>query len=143
MEGGHGRDDADVFASVYPALRRFAGAVRPMGSEADDLVQEALARTLAVRSLSELERFAETGEPRGAVAVFDAAAFDPRQTSDGSNDRLAPRQASVYDPASRRWTRLASAPFACTNLVDPVWAEQVLIYCPSGRAGGLMYIAGS
>jgi RNA polymerase sigma-70 factor (ECF subfamily) len=55
MEGGHGRDDADAFASVYPALRRFAGAVRPMGSEADDLVQEALARTLAVRSLSELE----------------------------------------------------------------------------------------
>ncbi len=55
VERGHGRDDADVFASVYPALRRFAGAVRPMGSDVDDLVQEALARTLAVRSLSGLE----------------------------------------------------------------------------------------
>jgi RNA polymerase sigma-70 factor (ECF subfamily) len=55
MHSEHGRDDADVFVSLYPALRRFAGAVRPFGSEADDLVQEALARTLAVRSLSELE----------------------------------------------------------------------------------------
>jgi RNA polymerase sigma factor (sigma-70 family) len=55
MDSEHGRDDADVFVSLYPALRRFAGAVRPIGSEADDLVQEALARTLAVRSLSELE----------------------------------------------------------------------------------------
>jgi RNA polymerase sigma factor (sigma-70 family) len=40
---------------LYPALRRFAGAVRSVDVEPDDLVQEALARTLAVRSLSELD----------------------------------------------------------------------------------------
>jgi RNA polymerase sigma factor (sigma-70 family) len=48
-------DDAEVFAAVYPGLRRFAGAVRPLGVEADDLVQEAVARTLAARSLCGLE----------------------------------------------------------------------------------------
>src|SRR4029079_4832066 len=47
--------DAGLFVSVHPALRRFAGAVRPVGVDADDLVQEALARTLAIRSLSALD----------------------------------------------------------------------------------------
>jgi hypothetical protein len=77
------------------------------------------------------------------AALWSFEPFDPRQTSDGSNDRLAPGQASVYDPAPRRWTRIAQAPFACANIVDPVWAgNEVLIYCPSGDAGGLSYIAG-
>ena len=40
---------------LYGRLRRFAGVVRPWTMEADDLVQEALARTLASRRLSELE----------------------------------------------------------------------------------------
>lgn len=38
--------DREMFARLYPALRRFAAAVRPPGVEADDLVQEALARAL-------------------------------------------------------------------------------------------------
>jgi RNA polymerase sigma factor (sigma-70 family) len=47
--------DAQLFEAAYPALRRFAGAVRPPGVDADDLVQEALARTLAVRTLESLD----------------------------------------------------------------------------------------
>jgi RNA polymerase sigma factor (sigma-70 family) len=48
-------DDGELFSALYPAVRRFAGAVRPVGVDADDLVQEAVARTLAVRSLGDLD----------------------------------------------------------------------------------------
>jgi RNA polymerase sigma-70 factor (ECF subfamily) len=48
-------DDAALFAELHPALRRFAGAVRPVGIDADDLVQEALARTLRRCPLAELD----------------------------------------------------------------------------------------
>lgn len=47
--------DGELFSALYPAVRRFAGVVRPVGVEADDLVQEAVARTLAVRSLCDLD----------------------------------------------------------------------------------------
>jgi RNA polymerase sigma-70 factor (ECF subfamily) len=50
-----GEHDGEVFSALYPALRRFAAAVRPQGVDADDLVQEAVTRTLAARSLSELD----------------------------------------------------------------------------------------
>src|SRR5882757_846422 len=50
-----GGDDGELFTALYPALRRFAGAIRPAGTDADDLVQEALARTLASRSLAGIE----------------------------------------------------------------------------------------
>ena len=45
------RDEA-VFASLYPALRRFAAVVGAYNDDPDDLVQEALARVLAVGGLS-------------------------------------------------------------------------------------------
>lgn len=48
-------DDSSVFADLYPGLRRFAGAIRPSHVEADDLIQEAVARTLRRRTLAELE----------------------------------------------------------------------------------------
>jgi RNA polymerase sigma factor (sigma-70 family) len=48
-------DDSTIFAELHPALRRFAGAVRPIGIDADDLVQEALARTLRRTSLGDLD----------------------------------------------------------------------------------------
>jgi DNA-directed RNA polymerase specialized sigma24 family protein len=48
-------DDEALFVALYPALRRFAAAIRPSGIDADDLVQEALTRTLARRSLSSIE----------------------------------------------------------------------------------------
>ena len=43
-----------VFTMLYPGLRHFAAAVGPLEVEPDDLVQEALARALAVGPLSEL-----------------------------------------------------------------------------------------
>jgi len=46
-------EDARLFEELYPALRRFAAVVRPPDVDADDLVQEALLRTLQVRSLAE------------------------------------------------------------------------------------------
>ena len=53
--GDCGCDDEAVFVALYARLRRFAGVVRPLHVDADDLVQEALARTLSSRRLSELE----------------------------------------------------------------------------------------
>ncbi len=44
-----------MFEALYPSLCRFAAAVRPVGVDPEDLVQEALARTLAVRSLSSVD----------------------------------------------------------------------------------------
>jgi DNA-directed RNA polymerase specialized sigma24 family protein len=48
-------DDGEIFAELYPSLRRFAAVVRPAEEDADDLVQEALVRTLSVCQLSELD----------------------------------------------------------------------------------------
>jgi RNA polymerase sigma factor (sigma-70 family) len=42
-------EDDRLFAEIYPALHRLAAAVRPPHVEADDLVQEAVARTLRAR----------------------------------------------------------------------------------------------
>jgi len=42
----------ELFAVLYPSLRRLAAAVRPPEVDADDLVQEALVRTLAAGPLS-------------------------------------------------------------------------------------------
>jgi RNA polymerase sigma-70 factor (ECF subfamily) len=46
-------EDEAVARSLYPGLRRFASAVSP--GEADDLVQHALERVLARRSLTDLD----------------------------------------------------------------------------------------
>ena len=48
-------DDAEVFASVYGRLRRFASVVRSPDMDPDDLVQEALVRTLAKSRLIDLD----------------------------------------------------------------------------------------
>jgi RNA polymerase sigma factor (sigma-70 family) len=50
-----GRTDGELFADIYPGLVRFAAAVRPVGIEPEDLVQEALARTLPVHRLADLD----------------------------------------------------------------------------------------
>lgn len=49
------RADAELFEELYPGLRRFAAAVAPRETDPDDLVQEAVARTLRNHSLSELD----------------------------------------------------------------------------------------
>jgi RNA polymerase sigma-70 factor (ECF subfamily) len=73
-----------VFSALYPALRRFAAAVRPPGVDADDLVQEAVTRTLAVRSLSELE--APLAYLRAAVL---RVALNVRRTKRRNDARVA------------------------------------------------------
>ena len=47
--------DVDLFEALYPGLCRFAAAVRPVGIDPEDLVQEALAKTLAVRTLGSID----------------------------------------------------------------------------------------
>jgi RNA polymerase sigma factor (sigma-70 family) len=46
-------DDDEVFAEVVPGLRRFAAVVCPPDRDLDDLLQEALVRTLRQGPLSE------------------------------------------------------------------------------------------
>lgn len=50
-----GDDQAAVITDLYRSLRRFAGVVGPIEVDPDDLVQEALVRTLRVTSLSDLD----------------------------------------------------------------------------------------
>ena len=55
VDGTERQTDDVRFAALYPALRRFAAVVRPPEVDADDLVQEALTRTLAKHPLSQLD----------------------------------------------------------------------------------------
>jgi DNA-directed RNA polymerase specialized sigma24 family protein len=48
-------DTETVVIALYPALRRFAAMVAPLELDPDDLVQDALAATLARKSLSDLD----------------------------------------------------------------------------------------
>jgi RNA polymerase sigma-70 factor (ECF subfamily) len=48
-------DDAGLFASIYPSLRAFAAVTGPVDVEPDDLVQEAVARTLRSHRLVDLD----------------------------------------------------------------------------------------
>jgi RNA polymerase sigma-70 factor (ECF subfamily) len=48
-------DDDALFETIYPALRRFAAVTGPSEVDPDDLVQEAVARTLRKHTLSELD----------------------------------------------------------------------------------------
>src|SRR4051794_34961299 len=47
--------DAVLFAELYSGLRRFAAVTASRGDDPDDLVQEAVARTLRRQSLSSLD----------------------------------------------------------------------------------------
>lgn len=51
-EPGVARNDEELFAELYPSLRRFAAAVRAPEEDPDDLVQEALTRALSIGSLA-------------------------------------------------------------------------------------------
>jgi RNA polymerase sigma-70 factor (ECF subfamily) len=48
-------DDAGLFATIYPSLRAFAAVTGPVDVEPDDLVQEAVARTLRNHRLIDLD----------------------------------------------------------------------------------------
>src|SRR4051794_22848320 len=62
------RRDDELFADLYPSLRRFAAVVRPPEADADDLVQEALVRALRIGPLSRVRR------PRRVLAEVDREA---------------------------------------------------------------------
>ncbi len=49
------KTNRDIFAEQYPSLRSYAAAMGPLDLDPDDLVQEALARTLQHHSLDELD----------------------------------------------------------------------------------------
>jgi RNA polymerase sigma factor (sigma-70 family) len=49
------RADSELFASLYPRLRRFAAVVAPEEVDPDDIVQDALERTLRLHSLTTLD----------------------------------------------------------------------------------------
>lgn len=53
--GNRVETDESVFAALYPALRRFAAVTGPVDVEPDDLVQEAVARTLRRHRLVDLD----------------------------------------------------------------------------------------
>jgi len=46
--------DGEIFASLYPSLRRYAAIIGSRSDNPDDLVQEAVARTLTTKSLAQL-----------------------------------------------------------------------------------------
>ena len=80
--------DGELFAALYAKLLRFAGVVRPFGIEPEDLVQEALARALAVRPLHEI------AEPatylRTAMVRIASNLQRGRRRADAGNARLGP-----------------------------------------------------
>ena len=49
------RGDSELFEELYPGLRRFAAAIGPIETDPDDLVQEAVARTLRQHRLIDLD----------------------------------------------------------------------------------------
>ncbi|HUR76997.1 MAG TPA: sigma factor-like helix-turn-helix DNA-binding protein [Acidimicrobiales bacterium] len=53
--GAGSLDDAGLFASLYPSLRAFAAVTGSVDVEPDDLVQEAVARTLRHHQLVDLD----------------------------------------------------------------------------------------
>jgi RNA polymerase sigma-70 factor (ECF subfamily) len=88
---GTGERDEELFRRLYPELRRFARVVRPIGMDADDLVQEAVARTLARRSLTSLE------EP---AAYLRSAMVRVAMNASRSWNRARARHARVADRES-------------------------------------------
>jgi len=49
------RDDDEVFLSIYPTMRRFAGVIAPVEVEPEDLLQDAVVATLSKHRLVDLE----------------------------------------------------------------------------------------
>jgi len=83
---GDERDGA-LFEAIFAELHRFGGAIRPPGVDADDLVQEALTRTLAVRSLSSIEN--PVGYLRTAMVRVASNWARGARRSEGRNRRAA------------------------------------------------------
>ena len=82
-------DDGELFRSIYPALHRLACVVCPPERDAEDLVQEALVRTLRRGALTDLDA------PLAYLrrAVVNLAANERRSL--GRLRRAAPRLATL------------------------------------------------
>lgn len=89
-------EDEELFAKLYVRLRRFAAVVRPPSLEAEDLVQEALARTLAARTLTSLDN-PEAYLRRAIVRVAMNEQRGSRRLS-ARIVRLGPLPANSVDP---------------------------------------------
>jgi len=105
--------DDEVWAQLYPSLRRFAAVVGDWGLEPDDLVQEALAQTLRRHTLGDLDdpgaylrtaiaNIARSGRRRrkaGLAAVTRLARAEPHQDQMPSEltdlERLSPIDRAV------------------------------------------------
>lgn len=48
-------DDSALFSEIYPSLRRFAAAISTTSTDPDDLLQEAIVRTLRRGPISDLK----------------------------------------------------------------------------------------
>ncbi len=101
LPSGPGPSDDTIFASEYPGLRRFAAVVGAGTADPDDLVQEALVRTLARQPLTEL---ADAGRYLRLTIV-----------------RLAANERRRRGRASRAWARIAAQP-SPTSPADPAAA---------------------
>lgn len=108
-------DEIAFIAALYPALVRFANVVAP-GNEAEDVVQEAVLRTLRARRLEELD---DPGAYLRTVIV-----------------RVAQLQRRRRD----RWHALASR-FATPESVDPEFPSDLtdLLRVPQG-ARAVLYL---
>jgi len=88
--------DAQLFEAAYAALSRFAGAVRPPGVDPDDLVQEAVARTLAVRTLESLDD--PVAYLRTAIVRVASNVTRGRRRSLVRMERIGPPDSEIVDP---------------------------------------------
>jgi RNA polymerase sigma-70 factor, ECF subfamily len=79
--------DGQIFDEIYPALRRFAATVGAIDQDPDDLVQEALARTLRRTTLRELD--SPTGYLRRTIVRLAADSRRSAWRRQGALKRLA------------------------------------------------------
>lgn len=80
-----GPDDFALFGSLYPSLRRFAAVVSDADMDPDDLVQDALERTLDKHDLTEL------GQPAAYLKRAILHGVSNRRRRAGTFRRLLPR----------------------------------------------------
>ena len=75
---------------------------------------------------------------RSALFSFDSGF----QTSGSAYGTVNPGDASLYDPASDRWTRLLTAPIGCDDSGPPIWTgRELLTYCASvASTAGRAYV---
>jgi len=110
-----GRGDRELFASLYPGLRRFAAVVAASDRDPDDLVQEALARTLRGGPLGRLD--APTAYLRRAILNEELS----RRRADVRHRRVDP----VLVPAERTMATYPSD-LSVLDALDPL--DRALVY---------------